>query len=59
MVTAGQAPEGVGVLAQYGLRIAAIMVYLYVGPFLSKARTAAALAELFGTPGCRRAPSRR
>jgi len=26
------------------------MVYLYTGQFLSKARTAAALAELFGTP---------
>jgi len=49
-VTAGQAPEGVGAPVQYGPRIAAIMVYLYVGQFLSKARTAAALAELFGTP---------
>ncbi|MEJ7705047.1 MAG: IS66 family transposase [Geodermatophilaceae bacterium] len=49
-VTAGQAPQGVGAPVQYGPRIAAIMVYLYVGQFLSKARTAAALAELFGTP---------
>ncbi len=49
-VTAGAAPEGVGAPVQYGPRIAAIMVYLYVGQFLSKARTAAALAELFGTP---------
>ena len=49
-ITAGQAPEGVGAPVQYGPRIAAIMVYLYVGQFLSKARTAAALAELFGTP---------
>jgi transposase len=49
-VTAGQAPEGVGAPVQYGPRIAAIMVYLYVGQFLSKARTATALAELFGTP---------
>jgi len=29
---------------------APIIVYLYVGQFLSKKRTAAALAELFGTP---------
>jgi transposase len=35
---------------QYGPRIAAIVVYLYVGQFLSKERTAQALAELFGTP---------
>jgi transposase len=49
-VTAGQTPEGVGAPVQYGPRIAAIMVYLYVGQFLSKARTATAMAELFGTP---------
>ena len=49
-VTAGQAPEGVGAPTQYGPRIAAIMVYLHVGHFLSHARTATALAELFGTP---------
>lgn len=35
---------------QYGSNVAAIVVYLYVGQFLSKARTAKALAELFGTP---------
>jgi hypothetical protein len=35
---------------QYGPRISAIVLYLYVGQFLSKKRTAAALAELFGTP---------
>jgi hypothetical protein len=34
---------------QYGPRITAIILYLYVGQFLSKKRTAAALAELFGT----------
>ncbi len=49
-VTAGQAPQGVGAPVQYGPRIAAIMVYLYVGQFLSKARTATAVAELFATP---------
>jgi hypothetical protein len=36
----------------YGPRIAAIIVYLYLGQFLSKKRTAQALAELFGTPVC-------
>lgn len=35
---------------RYGPRITAIILYLYVGQFLSKKRTAAALAELFGTP---------
>lgn len=35
---------------QYGPRITAIIVYLYVGQFLSRKRTAAALTELFGTP---------
>ena len=35
---------------QYGPRITAIILYLYVGQFLSKKRTAQALAELFGTP---------
>jgi transposase len=46
----GIAPAGVDAPVQYGPRIAAIIVYLYVGQFLSKQRTAAALAELFGTP---------
>ena len=31
-------------------RIAAVIIYLYVGQFLSKKRTAQALAELFGVP---------
>ena len=35
---------------QYGPRITAIILYLYVGQFMSKKRTAQALAELFGTP---------
>jgi transposase len=48
--TSGTAPEGVSAPAQYGPRITAIVLYLYVGQFLSKKRTAAALAELFGTP---------
>jgi hypothetical protein len=48
--TCGNAPDGVTAPVQYGPRITAIVVYLYVGQFLSKKRTAAALAELFGTP---------
>ena len=44
------APEGVNAPVQYGPRITAIALYLYVGQFLSKKRTAAALTELFGTP---------
>ena len=48
--TCGTAPQGVSAPVQYGPRITAIILYLYVGQFLSKKRTAAALAELFGTP---------
>jgi transposase len=48
--TCGTAPEGVTAPVQYGPRITAIILYLYVGQFLSKKRTAQALAELFGTP---------
>ena len=48
--TCGTAPQGVRAPVSYGPRITAIILYLYVGQFLSKKRTAAALAELFGTP---------
>ena len=48
--TKGMAPQGAEAPAQYGPRIAAIIVYLYLGQFLSKQRTAQALAELFGIP---------
>ena len=48
--TCGTAPDGVTAPVQYGPRITAIILYLYVGQFLSKKRTAQALAELFGTP---------
>jgi transposase len=48
--TKAPAPTGVDAPACYGPRIAAIIVYLYAGQFLSKQRTAQALAELFGTP---------
>jgi hypothetical protein len=35
---------------QCGARITAILIYLYVGQFLSKQRAAQALGELFGVP---------
>ena len=50
VTTCGAAPDGVSAPVQYGPRITAIVLYLYVGQFLSKKRTAAALAELFDTP---------
>ena len=48
--TKGAAPQGAEAPVQYGPRIAAIIIYLYTGQFLSKQRTAQALAELFGIP---------
>lgn len=45
------APEGAQAPVQYGPRIAAMIIYLYAGQFLSKHRTAQTLAGLFGTPG--------
>jgi transposase len=48
--TRAAAPHGAEGPVQYGPRIAAVIVYLYAGQFLSKNRTAQALAELFGIP---------
>ena len=48
--TTGTAPERVGAPVQYGPRVMALIVYLYVGQFLSKARTAQTIADLFGLP---------
>ena len=48
--TRAAAPQGAEAPVQYGPRIAAIVIYLYIGQFLSKKRTAQALAELFGIP---------
>jgi transposase len=48
--TKAAAPAGAEAPVQYGPRIAAVTVYLYAGQFLSKDRTALALAELFGIP---------
>jgi transposase len=50
VATCAAAPEGVTGPVQYGPRVTAVILYLYVGQFLSKARTAQALGELFGTP---------
>jgi transposase len=43
-------PDGVAAPVQYGPRLAAAGVYLMHGQFLSKDRTATALAELFDAP---------
>jgi hypothetical protein len=48
--TKGAAPPGAEAPVQYGPRIAAVIVYLYAGQFLSKERTALALSEPFGIP---------
>jgi len=48
--TKGAGPAGADGPVQYGPRIAAIIIYLYAGQFLSRQRTAQALAELFGVP---------
>jgi transposase len=50
VATCGDAPAGVNASTQYGPRVTAIVLYLYVGQFLSKKRAAQALSELFGTP---------
>jgi transposase len=47
-MTCGRAPTGVTAAVQYGPQLAAVVVYLYVGQFLSRGRTAQALDELFG-----------
>jgi transposase len=49
-VTRAVGPAGVGAPVQYGPHAAAIAVYLCLGQHLPVARTAALLAELFGTP---------
>jgi len=49
-VTHGPTPTGAGAPVQYGPRARAIMVYLFMGQFLSRERTAHALSELFGAP---------
>jgi transposase len=48
--TSGRAPAGVNAPAGYGPRAQAVMVYLLMGQFGSRERTAHALSELFGAP---------
>jgi transposase len=50
MVTAAAGPAGVSAPVQYGRHAAAIAVYLVLGQHLPVERTAALLAEVFGTP---------
>ena len=50
VTTCGTARTGVTAPVQYRPRISAIILYLNVGQFLSKKRTAQALVELFNTP---------
>ena len=49
-VTCGRAPPSVAAPVQYGPRVRAATVYLMHEQFLSKARTAATMADLFGVP---------
>ncbi len=48
--TTAAAPEQVNAPVQYGPRILAVILYLYIGQFLSKKRTANTLADLFAVP---------
>ena len=48
--TTGAAPAGAIAPVQYGPVLQAVIVYLYMGQFLSKKRTAQAIAELFAIP---------
>lgn len=50
VVTRPDQPAGVAAPVQYGPRVLAVIVYLYMGQFLSKSRTAQAITELFGVP---------
>ncbi len=50
IITCGPAPDQVTAPVQYGPVASAIMVYLFHGQFLSRARTADALSELFNAP---------
>ena len=50
----GTAPQGVTAPVQYGPRITAIVLYLYVGQFLSKKRAAPGAGRTVRHPGLRR-----
>ncbi len=49
-VACADTPEGARAPVQYGPRVLAVIVFLYMGQYPSNARTAAAMSELFGTP---------
>ena len=46
--TRARAPEGVSAPVQFGANVRAMICFLYLGQFLSAARTAQALSELVG-----------
>jgi transposase len=48
--TTGAAPKQAAAPVQYGPVMCAVIVYLFMGQFLSKKRTAQVLSELFGVP---------
>jgi transposase len=48
--TTGRAPAQAGAPVQYGPVMCAVIIYLFMGQFLSKKRTAQAISELFGIP---------
>ena len=48
--TSGAAPDTANAPVQYGPVMCAVIVYLFMGQFLSKKRTAQAIGELFGIP---------
>ena len=50
--TTGTAPAGAKAPVQYGPVMCAVIIYLYMGQFLSKKRTAQAISELFAIPIC-------
>ena len=48
--TTGLAPAQAAAPVQYGPVMCAVIIYLFMGQFLSKKRTAQAIGELFGVP---------
>lgn len=46
----GDAPAQAAAPVQYGPAMCAVIIYLFMGQFLSKKRTAQAISELFGIP---------
>jgi transposase len=48
--TTGLAPTQAAAPVQYGPVLCAVVIYLFMGQFLSKKRTAQAISELFGIP---------